>query len=85
MSKRKPIDDHIRSATKAHTSLTLFAAVAEMATGADVSADYYGYSQRIAKIARDAQQRCLRDHDKAVAQIKRLTSGGPSHPESGNV
>ena len=64
-------DKAIQDASRAHTSLVLFSKAADLATDSDVSSEYYSWSQKIARIARDAQARCLRDYDRAVARANK--------------
>lgn len=54
---------------KHHTSLVLFEAAAQIIESSDIDADYYVAAQKIARLCRVAEQRCLRKYDAAMLKL----------------
>lgn len=55
-------------AARAHTDLNIFAAVVSLLEGGHVSSDVQPFDFRIIRLAQQAQQRCLKRYDDAVAR-----------------
>lgn len=68
MSELKP--DHVKDACRAHTNLTVFAAVVAILEGGCLYGGNQPEAAQIIRIAHRAQQRFLHEHDKAVALAK---------------
>lgn len=59
--------DHIEAAATAHTDLNMFAVVDHLLDSSHVSADAYDDVRALIRLARKAQDNCLRRYDAAVA------------------
>ena len=59
-----------KEAAKQHTSLCLFEAIVRLAECSDIEADYQSDVQRIIRIAKSAESRCLARYDRALATFK---------------
>lgn len=60
--------EHIREANAAHTDLNIFAAVVALLEGGLVSSGAQPDDFKIIKLAQQAQARCLRRYDDAMAR-----------------
>lgn len=59
--------EHIEAAATAHTDLNMFAVIDDLLDGSHVSAEAYDDVQIIIRLARRAQDRCMRRYDAAIA------------------
>ena len=57
----------VKAAARAHSDLHVFAAVMALMESSLVSADSFAAEERIVKICRAEQQKCLARYDRAVA------------------
>ena len=67
MKRKRTRKDHVIAASEAHCDLNIFAAVQALMENSLVTARSYTTEQRIIKICREEQQRCLRRYDRAIS------------------